>query len=173
MTIHTGLGRWHPGRIGSLNRRMAITAIYAVVSAMMFVTELDRLLTFYELACVIRRTIDLGQYPHRREHYKNGSEDAQLSERISTVMKNLGHLPCLLCDQVRLKKMLAAITDVDKRTTNQQTRTGIRLRNLDSGSSRLPFFPAIFKYSGQKIFTIDTTFFVSVQVFTRSGRVLM
>jgi len=67
--------------------------------------------------------------------------------------------------------MLAAITDVDKRTTNQQTRTGIRLRNLDSGSSRLPFFPAIHKYSGQKIFTIDTTFFVSVQVFTRSGRV--
>ena len=45
VAIHAGLGRRHSGRGGCFNRRMAITAVDAVVAGVMLVAELHGLLS--------------------------------------------------------------------------------------------------------------------------------
>jgi hypothetical protein len=70
---------------------MTIAAINPVIANMMLVAELDWLLAFNKLTGVVRRAIDCGQHPHCREQHEYRAEDAQLSQRIRTVVKNLWH----------------------------------------------------------------------------------
>ena len=57
MARHAGVRRWQTSERGLFNRRMAVTTIDAVVTNVMFVTELNRLLPFNPLAGVPRRTV--------------------------------------------------------------------------------------------------------------------
>ena len=52
MAVHADRRRRHAGRCRCLNRRMAVTAIDAVITDVMLVAELDGLLGFYPLAGV-------------------------------------------------------------------------------------------------------------------------
>ena len=91
VTIHAGAGRWHAGRRRRLNRGMTVTAINAVVAHVVFVAELDRLLTFDPLSGVPSRTVDRSGHPQRRQQYKNGAEDSGPREIVRAVTKNLWH----------------------------------------------------------------------------------
>ena len=70
---------------------MAIAAVNAVIAYMMFVTELNWLLTLNPLPGVPRRSIDLGAHPKRRDQDENGAENAELGESVGTVLEDLGH----------------------------------------------------------------------------------
>jgi hypothetical protein len=70
---------------------MAITAINAVVARMVLVAELNGLLALDESSRIPRRAIDFGQHPERSQQDKDGSENAQLSQHICAVMKDLRH----------------------------------------------------------------------------------
>lgn len=50
MAVHTGLGRRHPRRRRRLDRLVAIAAIDAIVTNVMFMAKLDRLLFFHVAA---------------------------------------------------------------------------------------------------------------------------
>ena len=52
---------------------------------------MNGLLALNPLARVPGRAVDFGQRPDGRQQDEDAAEDAQLGERISAVMKNLGH----------------------------------------------------------------------------------
>jgi len=91
VAIHAGAGRRHAGRRRRLDRGMTVTTIDAVIAYMMFVTELDRLLTFDPLSGVPSRTVDRSGHPQRRQQYKDGAEDSSPREIVRAVTKNLWH----------------------------------------------------------------------------------
>lgn len=63
VTVHARFRRRHAGRRRLLDRRMAITAIDAVVANVMFMAKLDWLLPFDPLSCVPGRAIDFRTDP--------------------------------------------------------------------------------------------------------------
>jgi len=70
---------------------VAVAAIDAVVSYVMFVTELNWLLTFDPLARIPTGTIQLNRGPQSRKDDKNGAVDRDFCERVSAVVKYLWH----------------------------------------------------------------------------------
>jgi hypothetical protein len=70
---------------------VTVTAINAVVAAVMFMRELYGLLSLCPLPRVPRRAIDLGQHPDGCDENENGAEDAQPGKKISAMVENLGH----------------------------------------------------------------------------------
>jgi len=99
VAVHTGLRRRYPGVRGSLDRRVAIAAINAVVARMVLVRKLHGLLALVERTRIPRRAIDLGDCPRHEQQDEDRAEDAQLSERVGAAMKNLRHgqylIPCV------------------------------------------------------------------------------
>jgi hypothetical protein len=70
---------------------VAITTIDAVIADVMFVTELNWLLSFKPLARVPGGTIKLNGYPQSSNHDEQGTVDGDFCQRVSTVVKNLWH----------------------------------------------------------------------------------
>jgi len=71
---------------------MAVTAIDAVVADVMFMTELDRLLSFDPLTGVPRRTVQFHSDPKQGDNYEDSSINRNLRQRVSAVMEDLWHL---------------------------------------------------------------------------------
>ena len=67
VAVHAGLCRGHACRRRSFYRCMAVAAVDAVVSSMVFVAELNRLLTLDPLACIPGGAVQLGSCPERRQ----------------------------------------------------------------------------------------------------------
>ena len=72
---------------------MAITTIDAVIADVMFVAELNGLLSFEPLARVPSGTIKLNGGPQSSNHDEQRTVDGDFRERVSAVMKNLWHRP--------------------------------------------------------------------------------
>ena len=70
---------------------MAVTAIDAVVADVMFVTELNWLLTLNPLSRVPGRTVDRSRHEECGNQYEDRTEYADLRQRIGAVMENLWH----------------------------------------------------------------------------------
>ena len=71
---------------------MTITAIDAVVADVMFMTELNWLLSFDPLAGVPAGTIQLNSDPQQGNDYKDGAINSDFRQRVGAVMENLWHL---------------------------------------------------------------------------------
>ncbi len=74
VAIHTRLRRRHPGRCGSFDSRMAISAIDTVIADVVFVAELDRLLLLQVPPRQVGRTSHLRVYKKRNPAQHNGHQ---------------------------------------------------------------------------------------------------
>jgi hypothetical protein len=72
---------------------MAVPAIDAVIADMVFVTELNGLLSFKPLARVPGGTIKLNGGPQSGTHDEQRTVDGDFRERVSAMVKNLWHRP--------------------------------------------------------------------------------
>ncbi len=92
MAVHARLRRRHAGSRGTLDARVAIAAIDAVVAHVVFVAELNRLIARNVLVRQIRRA--------RREQHtgqcdagqKHACEDTESRDEVCASMKNLRHV---------------------------------------------------------------------------------
>ena len=91
VATHARVGWRHTRGRGCLNRRVTVATIDSVVADVMFVTELDWLLSFDPLPGVPRRTIQLNSDPQQSDTDKKGAVDRDFSQRVRTVMEDLGH----------------------------------------------------------------------------------
>jgi len=91
MTAHTDLSRRHARRCRSLHRCMAIAAINAVVADVVFMTELNGLLTLYVLAGVPARAGDLCGHPKGRKEDKDCAENRSSRQVVRAMTENLWH----------------------------------------------------------------------------------
>jgi hypothetical protein len=71
---------------------VTVAAIDAVVTDVMFMTELDGLLSFKPGAGVPGGTIQLNSDPQQSNDYENGAVDCDFRQRVCAVMENLWHL---------------------------------------------------------------------------------
>jgi hypothetical protein len=71
---------------------VTVAAIDAVVTDVMFMTELNGLLTFDPLARVPRRAIQLNSDPQQSNDYENGAINRDFRQRVRAVMEDLWHL---------------------------------------------------------------------------------
>ena len=70
---------------------MTVTTIDAVVAHVMFMTELDWLLSLNPLAGVPARTIQLNSDPQQSNDYENGAINRDFRQRVGAVMEDLWH----------------------------------------------------------------------------------
>ena len=91
MTAHAGIGGRHTRRGCDLNGGVAITAIDAIITDVMLVTELDRLLSLDGLSRNPGRTVDFSGHPKRCQQNKDGTKDGRASQCIGAVVKDLWH----------------------------------------------------------------------------------
>ena len=70
---------------------MAITAINAVVADVVFMTELNGLLTLYVLAGVPARAGDLCGHPKGRQEDKDSAENRSARQVVRAMTENLWH----------------------------------------------------------------------------------
>ena len=68
---------------------MAITTVYSVVADVMFVAELNWLLSFEPLTRIPRRTIELNRDPKCRDENEGGAIDRNFCERVGAVVEDL------------------------------------------------------------------------------------
>ena len=71
---------------------MTVAAIDTVVTDVMFMTELNGLLTFDPLASVPGRTIQLNSDPQQSDDYENSAINRDFRQRVGAVMEDLWHL---------------------------------------------------------------------------------
>jgi len=71
---------------------VTVAAIDAVVTDVMFMTELDGLLSLDPGACVPGRTIQLNSDPQQSNNYENGAINRDFRQRVGAVMEDLWHL---------------------------------------------------------------------------------
>ena len=91
VAIHARVRGGHASRRRCFDRGMAVAAINAVVSHVMFVTKLDGLLSFNPLAGVPGRTVQLNCNPQSGKENKDSAINRQLGERVCAVMEDLWH----------------------------------------------------------------------------------
>ena len=91
VAAHANCGRRNSGGRGSLNRRMTVTAIDAVVADMVLVTELNWLLAFDVRASVPARAVNLGGDKECRNQNEDRAEDRGARQIICAVTENLWH----------------------------------------------------------------------------------
>ena len=96
VTVHAGACRRQTGRSGRFDGGVTVTAIDAVISHVMLMTELHRLLSLNPLTGVPRRTVQFGGDPKERNEDKNCSVNRQLGKSVGAVMKNLRHRAAVL-----------------------------------------------------------------------------
>jgi hypothetical protein len=71
---------------------VTVTAIDAVVADVMFMTELNGLLTFNPLTGIPTGTIQLDSHPQQSNNNKNSAVNRDFRQRVSAVMEDLWHL---------------------------------------------------------------------------------
>ena len=91
VAVHADGGRRHSGRRCCLNRRVAITAINAVITDVMLVAELYELLSFYPLAGVPARASNLCRYPKRGEQNKDRAVNRGPRQIVRAMTEDLWH----------------------------------------------------------------------------------
>ena len=95
VAIHAHGRRRNSGRSGSLDRRVAIATIDAVVADMMLMTELDWLLGLDPLTGVPSRSSDFRRYPEGCEQNKDGAVNRGPRQIVRAVTENLWHSPLI------------------------------------------------------------------------------
>ena len=70
---------------------MTVTTIDAVVTDVVFMTELNRLLPLNPLTGVPRRAVQLNRNPQQGNSYKNGAINRDFRQRVCAVMEDLWH----------------------------------------------------------------------------------
>src|SRR5882672_6366780 len=91
VAIHTDRSRRHSGRGRCLHTRMAITAIDAVITDVVLMTELNWLLALDVSARIPASARDVRCYPEGSEKDKNGAVYRRALEIVCAVTKNLWH----------------------------------------------------------------------------------
>ncbi len=91
VAIHAHRRRRHSGGCRSLNRRMTVTAIDAVIADVMLMTKLNWLLALDVCARVPAGSRDLGRDPKRGKQNKNRAKDRGSREIVGAVSENLWH----------------------------------------------------------------------------------
>lgn len=91
MAVHAGLGRRDAGISQLLDGRMTVTAVDAVISDVMFVTELNRLFARKISLSVVRGPVEFEQKPDDYCDEENRAEDANFRDKVCTSMKDLTH----------------------------------------------------------------------------------
>jgi hypothetical protein len=71
---------------------VTVAAIDAVVTGVMFMTELNGLLAFDPLAGVPPGAIQLNSDPQQSNDYENGAINRDFRQRVCAVMEDLWHL---------------------------------------------------------------------------------
>ena len=92
VAVHARRGRRQSGGGRCFDRGVTVAAVDAVVTDVMFMTELNRLLTFNPLAGVPGGTIQLNGDPQQRNDDENGAVNRDFRQRVCAVMENLWHL---------------------------------------------------------------------------------
>ena len=92
MAIHARRSRRQSRGRGCFDGRVTVTAIDAIVADVMFMTELDWLLSFDPLAGVPGGTIQLNSDPQQSDDYENGAINRDFRQRVGAVMEDLWHL---------------------------------------------------------------------------------
>lgn len=91
VAAHTRFSGWHARGSGSFYRRMAVTAVNAIVADVVFMTKLNRLLALDPLPCVPGGAIELSHHPERCKQNEDSAKNAQLGQRVGAVMEDLWH----------------------------------------------------------------------------------
>ena len=91
VAVHARRGRRHSGGAGCFDGRVTVPAIDAVVTDVMFMTELNWLLAFDPLAGVPSGTIQLNRDPQQSNDYENSAINRDFRQRVSAVMEDLWH----------------------------------------------------------------------------------
>lgn len=91
VAIHADSGRRHSGRRCCLNRGVAIAAIDTVIAHVVFMTELDWLLSFDPLAGVPTRPGDLCRYPKRCEQNEDRAVNRGPRQIVRAMTEDLWH----------------------------------------------------------------------------------
>ena len=92
VAVHARRGRRHSGGRRCFDRRVTVAAIDAVVTDVMFMTELNGLLTFDPLASVPGGTIQLNRDPQQSDDYEYSAINRDFRQRVCAVMEDLWHL---------------------------------------------------------------------------------
>jgi hypothetical protein len=91
MAIHTGLSRRNACIGKLLDCGVAVTAIDAVISDVMFVTELNGLFAREIRLSVIGGSVEFEQEPDDYRDEENRAEDANFRDEVGASMKDLTH----------------------------------------------------------------------------------
>ena len=70
---------------------MTVTAVDTVIADVMFMTELNWLLSFDPLTGIPRRAVKFNGYPQERNSNKKRAIDCDFRQCVSAVVKNLWH----------------------------------------------------------------------------------
>ena len=92
VAVHARRGRRYARGGRCFDGSVTVAAIDAVVTDVMFMTELDGLLSFEPSAGVPGGTIQLNSDPQQSNDYENGAVDRDFRQRVCAVMENLWHL---------------------------------------------------------------------------------
>ena len=91
VTVHARRRRRQSRGCGRFDGGVTVTAIDAVVADVMFMTELNGLLTFDPLSGVPGGTIQLNSHPQQSDDYENSAINRDFRQRVSAVMEDLWH----------------------------------------------------------------------------------
>ena len=91
MTAHTGLGWRDTRKRELLYGRMAVAAVNSVIADVVFVAELNGLLTREESLGVVRGSVKLQQHPDGYADKKYSAEDCNLRNKVRASIKDLSH----------------------------------------------------------------------------------
>ena len=91
VAVHARCGRRQSRGRGCFDGSVTVAAIDAVVTDVMFMTELNGLLTFDPLAGVPRGTIEFNSNPEQSNDYENGAINRDFRQRVRAVMEDLWH----------------------------------------------------------------------------------
>src|SRR5215813_5930662 len=108
VTAHANRGRRNPCGRRSLDRRMTVTAVNAVIADVVLVTELNWLLALDVRARVPARAVDLGGDKQRGDQNEYRAEDRGPRQIVCAVTENLWHRRRIVV--FRLTADLSAIT---------------------------------------------------------------
>ena len=91
VAVHARRRRRQSRRRGRFDRGVTVTTIDAVVADVMFMTELNGLLTFDPLAGVPGGTIQLDSDPKQSDDYEYSAINRDFRQRVRAVMEDLWH----------------------------------------------------------------------------------
>ena len=91
MTVHTGLGWRDPGKRKLLDGGVTVAAVDSVIADVVFMAELNRLLSGKEGLGVVRGAVELEQHPDGYAKEKNRAEDSDLRDEVGASIKDLSH----------------------------------------------------------------------------------